>query len=99
MFYQHSRREFDRVLLDISQLPQGDAPQVIRWFLISLIVDTPSINHSYWSFVHQLINQLNALERGHQDYLKAMDIKKQIEDVLAHDDHAHLHQVDPKGRK
>lgn len=32
-----------------------------------------------------------------EDYLKAMDIKKQIEDVLAHDDHAHLHQVPLQG--
>lgn len=32
-----------------------------------------------------------------EDYLKAMDIKKQIEDVLAHDDHAHLHQVPFQG--
>lgn len=32
-----------------------------------------------------------------EDYLKAMDVKKQIEDVLAHDDHAHLHQVPLQG--
>ena len=33
---------------------QGGAPQVISWFIIPLTIDISPINHSYWSYVHQL---------------------------------------------
>ena len=33
---------------------QGGAPQVISWFVIPLTIDISPINHSYWSYLHQL---------------------------------------------
>ena len=39
---------------------QGGAPQVISWFIIPLTIDISPINHSYWSYVHQLSYQTGA---------------------------------------
>ena len=33
---------------------QGGAPSVIRWFITPLTIVISTINHSYWSYVHQL---------------------------------------------
>ena len=41
------------VHVDVRSL-QGGAPQVISWFIIPSTIDISPINHSYWSYIHQL---------------------------------------------
>ena len=42
----HETSEFDGI--------QGGAPPSYKWVIIRLTIDVSPINHSYWTYVHQV---------------------------------------------